>query len=319
MRARSSPVIPVAYPPFLHDGPHHRRGHRPFGPRLDTHPLVRARRGQREAGLEVNGAHGAPVAGAAGIRVGAGMTDGRQPSLQKVGAERQDQVRPAEVVVRDGGAVEGDPVRRPQRLVGERLVSQSARSTYGGGPAVDQGVQRPRQQRGDHGNAVGVVRLDQGADALGEGALGLFPAHRLEDRLSGGGVGRAAPLRTAEAVRVVQTLQGRLPPRAQRPLVARVRRVSLDLDRSPLARPHPCAAAVRALPAYARVPGRHARDDVVRRHDVGNDGLGGHRRARGDRRGRSRAAEHLQEGAAAHGLRQGVRVGGGLTHHAIQS
>ena len=132
------------HPALRHDGPHHRRRQRALRARLDADPLVGARRGQRQPRLEVDGAHGSSVARAPGVRVRAGVAHGRQPRLQEVGAERHDEIRPAEVVIRNGRAVEGDPVRGPQRLVGERLVAQPARSAEGRRPAVDQGVERSR-------------------------------------------------------------------------------------------------------------------------------------------------------------------------------
>ena len=70
-----------------------------------------------------------------------GLAHGGQPGLQEVRAERQDQIGAAEVVRGHRGAIEQDAVGGPQRLVGERLVPQAARSADGRGPAVDQGVQ----------------------------------------------------------------------------------------------------------------------------------------------------------------------------------
>ena len=304
------------HPPLGHDGPYHRGRHRSLGAGLEGDPLVRARRGERQARLEVHEARGAAVAGTPRFREVAGVAHRGEPGLQEVRSERDHEVGPAEVVLRQAVAPEDRPAGGPQRLVGERLVPQPAGAAHGGGPAVDERIQGAGQDRGHDGDAVTPSGRPQIGEAVGERALAPLPVDRVEHRPSGGRVRGAASVRAAVAVRAVESLERRLAAHAEGAAVRRMRRIALDLYRPAFASLDEGAATARALAADAGVPGRDARNDVLGRHDVRNDPFGRGGGAGADGGGRPGPAEHPQERAAPDGLGQsGLPARGGRFLH----
>ena len=287
--------------PLRHDDVHHGGGNQPFRPRLDRQPLVRLRPAERQPRLELDEPRSPVSAPPAAFRESAPVLDRRQPGFQEIRAERDDQVRAREIVVRNRPAAERRQSGGPQRLMRERLVADPPRAD-GLGPALYQPVERAAEQRRDDGDPA-RPRFPQ---LLGEHLPGVQPVDWLQHALSGRGIRLPPAERTAEAVGVVQALQRRLAADAQAAAVQRMLRVAFDLDRATLARAHQHPAAGGAFAAHRRVPGGHARYDVFRWNHVGYELLRRNRGARRGRRGRRRAAEHLEEGPPSDCLRQCV-------------
>ena len=187
------------------------------------------------------------------------MADGGEPGLEEVGSERYDQVGSSEVVLRDAVAPEHGPVGRPQRFVGEGLVPQPAGSAQGLGPAVHERIQGAGQGRRDDGDPVALPGPPQVGETVGEGLLRPFPADRIEHAPPGGGVRDAPAARAAVAVRAVQPLKRGLASYAEGAAVGRMRRIALDLDRSPsrvLTRvPQPLGHSPQTLAYQVATPG----------------------------------------------------------------
>src|SRR2546421_324776 len=151
-----------------------------------------------------------------------------------------------------------------QRLERERLVGHVPAADLPG-PGVDQLAERPAFEPCDEGDALAAGVLHLGLQA----SQRIVPAELLP------GAVRTARHRIGDPIGVVQALECRLPARAQAALVDGRLGVALELDHPALAHLGGHPAPRRALPTGGRVVGGDARDLILRRHEVGDELLGG--------------------------------------------
>ncbi len=250
----------VLRPALLHDGLEHGQRHGALGAGRHLQELVRVGGRHGEARADVDEAADAPVAVGVHPPEMPRELHRRDPRLQEVGREADDEVAPVDAVIGDGGHPEERIVRRPLRPVVERLVKERR----AGPERLREGVhhlrQRARLEVGEQDDAAGGP-----VDVVADGAEGRPPLARLQ-----AGV-RAALQDAAHAVRVVEPQQRRLSARAEHAAVDGVLRVALGLGHAPVAVPQVHAAASRALAAGGGEEGELARLDVLRRDDVGDE------------------------------------------------
>ena len=140
-----------------------------------------------------------------------------------------------------------------------------------------------------------------------EGALGVVPGGILEHAPPRHGVRGAPATRASEAVGVVQPLQRCVTPDAQAAPVDRMVRVALNLHGAALARTNDHPAPGRALSAHRRVPRGDTGDDILRRHDIGNDPFDWYRRTRRHGCGRHSTPDYLEKGTPLNRVGQRIR------------
>src|SRR5437762_2392305 len=160
-------------------------------------------------------------------------------------------------------------------------------------PGVDQVAERPAFEPRDEGDALAAGFLHLGLQA----SQRIVPAELLP------GAVRTARHRIRDPIGVVQTLDRRLAARAQTALVDGRLGVALALDHPALARLGVHPAPSRALTTSGRVVGGDARDLILRRHEVGDELLGGlgADAAPGQRGGAAAGGAHdFQESSAIH-------------------
>ena len=107
------------------------------------------------------------------------------------------------------------------------------------------------------------------------------------------------PLRSREAVGVIEALERRLPARAERALIDGVLGVALELDHPPFAVPGEDPAAGRALAADGGEPGGDPGNELLVRNHEGQERLGG-LAAAPHRRAGPRGRHDLEEVASVH-------------------
>ena len=225
-------------------------------------------------------------------REGVLIADRRQPRLHEIGAERQNVARAGEVVRRDGGRAERDPVPLTQRLERERLVGDVPPADLLH-PGVHQLPERAALEPSDECDAFAARLLHlrlQATDRVVPGELLPLsvrsPRHRI-----------------GHAVGIVEPLQRGLAARAEPALVDRRLGVPLELDHATFAYLGVQPASGRALATRGGIVGRDPGHLVLGRHDVRDEVLG---RLRADiaRRGRGGGAagrsQHGQEPSAIH-------------------
>ena len=245
----------------------HREREHPLGARRGRDPLVGAHAGERQPRADVDELRHGRVA-APRERVGPRepqlVADGREPGLHEIGAERHDVARVGEVVPGNRGRAERDAIPGAQRLERERLVGHVPAADLPG-PGVDQVAERPAFEPRDEGDAL----------AAGFFHLGLQASQRIVPAELLPGAVRTARHRIGDPIGVVQALERRLPARAQAALVDGRLGVALELDHPALAHLGVHPAPGRALTTGGRVVGGDARDLILRRHEVGDELLGG--------------------------------------------
>ena len=147
----------------------------------------------------------------------------RETGVEDLVSKVHHQVRVGEVEPRLGVHSQDVPGRLAQCLGGEGLVDRAAGGSDGTDEVIDQ---RSRGVTGVTAQHVDLVR--RLCDFQGEQLDSRFPADRPE------GTGPVLEHGAPEAIRVVGAADRGLPPRAKRPPVDRVLRVSLELDGPPL-------------------------------------------------------------------------------------
>ena len=183
----------------------------------------------------------------------------------------------------DGIAPEGDAVGGAQRLIGKGFVHQALLDAEGGRPLLNQALEAAGHRRGEQGDLVGLSLATQVAELLGQELFPFLPGNWLE-------FARGVPEQgLANAVGVVEALQGGLPADAEPAAIDGVLGVALDLDRASLARSHQHSTTGRAFAADGGVPGRHAGNDIFRRYQIGDELF--HRRLRAAGHGRACAGD----------------------------
>ncbi len=189
-----------------------------------------------------------------------GVGDRRQPRLQEVGAEGHQVRSLADRVLRYRVPSERDAVRRPHRLVGERLVRDTWTRAHQPHPLVHQPAETSRLEPAHDRDAPALLAAGEGGDLVGHLLLGVVP-----------GDGLALRQRAAEPIGMVERLQSGVTADAERAGVHRMIRVALELDHAAVAVLGDESASGRALAAHRREICRYAGDDVVGRHDIGEE------------------------------------------------
>ncbi len=156
-------------------------------------------------------------------------------------------------------------------------------------------LQRRARRRPDHRDPIvaGGGRLLQMID---EQLQCIVPGNFVELAI------RAAQHRRAQAVGIVESLQTRLPARTDGALADGIAGIALQLDDASFANLRDEAASGRAFTASGGVKRRHAGDDVLIGHDVG-DQLACRRLASGDRGGRPGRCRQFYERAPGESFR----------------
>ncbi len=122
-----------------------------------------------------------------------------------------------------------------------------------------------------------LVRIDERRISRATAALEL--SQLLREQLQGFIPRRISQLavlpnhRTAEAIGIVQSLQGCLSSRAERAATQWMIRIALELDRSSVARFCDYTASRRALATSRRVISRNTGNRIVRRNEIRNEAL----------------------------------------------
>ncbi len=207
----------------------------------------------------------------------------RETGVEDLVSEVHHQIRVGEIEPRLGVHAEDVAGGRAQCLGGKGFVDRAAGGSDGADEAIDQpsrGVAGVASQHVDRSRSLG--------DFEGEQLDGGVPADRLE-------LIRPVPQhRTPEAIRVVEATDRGLPPRAERPPVDRVLRISLELDGPPLEGLDVEPTGRGTFPAGRGVVERNSRRDQLGLDHVG-DQLLHVVRAASRRRGGGAGAGELQK------------------------
>ena len=261
-----------------------RVGDRKLTARLARDPLVGIQAGERTARADVPEAR-------RGIELRARigevelLNDARSPTVEEVGAERENELR-----VLEAGRRPGDTVRTTIGFdrggIGFSVDTQMRRQSLRRKPAVEEAREAARLVVIEENGRLALRR----PDGVGEARDRVFPRRRLP---------RAAFVdhRRAEAIGIVETLRSSLTARAERALAHRMVGIALELEDAAVARLRDHAAGGDAFAADRGVVRRDAGNGVVRRDEIWNE-LPGRLAARrgGNRRGA--CAENLEELAA---------------------
>ena len=249
------------------------------------YPEVGVRRRQRLAGLDLDEQAGPPVPERMHVREGAAVLDRREPRLHEVGAEGEDRPGLLEGVVRNRVATKCQLVRRPDRLVREGLEGHARPGAERLEEGVHEATEAPGLELGDERDARALAA--GGPEPGDERRLGRLPAD-----------GPAAEARAGEAVGMIEPLERGVAPQAERAATDGMVGVPLELGDAPVVVLGEGAAAGRALPADRRKVGGGAGDDLLVRHDLGEELLG--RSAATTGGGRARGGHDPEEVSSLH-------------------
>ena len=288
---------------------HHGERDEDFGARPRGEPFIGVRCRERESRLDVDEARLAAVPQPACLGESAAVLDRREPGLQKVGPKGNEHVGARQFVVRDPVPTEANSAGGPKCFVCKRLIPKppGAESLR---PRVEETVQRSSKQGCDDNNPVCPAVPARHSKTVGQCGERIFPRDRRQTALASGCVHDFPAPRSANPVRVVETLKRRLSPDAETALVYGVVPIPFDFDGTSVERAYRHPAAGGTLPAACRVPRRDAWNLVLRRDDVRNDPLGWDGRAGARRDRRRRGTKQLEERPPTDAFDQGSVVAG---------
>src|SRR5262249_44429469 len=169
----------------------------------------------------------------------------REPRLDEIGAERQHDFRVLEGVVRHHVAAEYLAIRCADRLVAERLEGHARARAEALHPAVEKrGRASALTLRHDRDGAA-LAGLPQLTGLVGHELARIVPRHCLQHVA-------IAPLSAGETIRVIDLLQSRLAPHAERALIDGMVRIALELHDPAVAIAREHTAASGTLAAHRR-------------------------------------------------------------------
>ena len=215
------------------------------------------------------------------------------PAVEEVRSDRNDEPSGAEIEARPRNAVTL-AVRGDRGMIRARIVAQMRGHSDSGEPRIEKTGKTPRLVLIDEHRAGGTAAA----------SLSQLLRKNLQRLIPGDGVELTVTPDhwPAIAIGIVETLQRRLPARAERATIYRMVRVALELDRTSVAGLGDETARDRALPTSRRVIRGYAWYSLIRRNEIRNELLDFLRGASQHRSRGGADAKHLEKLAALHSI-----------------
>jgi len=259
--------------------------------RSSRDPVVALRRRHAEPRAEVggaaNGKRAAPLMWRAEQRVLTREFHRRLPGLKKVRTEGNQHFGLIDSIRRQIAPPKDRFRRNPRRFLVDGLVKYRARRAISAEKRERDFSEGRALRRTEERHAV-LARLRRRRQPVAEHFVRLVPRNGPDRAVV------ATNLRMRKAIGIVQTLQRRLSPGAQRTLANGIGRISLQLDDAPFPDSRHHTASRRALRTRRGKKTRHAGNYVLVGHHV-RDQLPRRRLAARDRRRRTRSCGQLDE------------------------
>ncbi len=259
--------------------------------RSSRDPVVALRRRHAQPRADVDGAadaqRAAPLMRRAKQRVLTREFHRRLPGLEKIRTERNQHFGLIDSIRRQVAPPKDRFRRNPRRFLVDGLVKYRARRAIGAEKRERDFSEGRALRRTEERDAV-LARLRRRRQPVAEHFVRFVPRNRPDRAVA------AANLRMRQAIGIVQALQRRLSPRAQRTLANWIGRIALQLDDPPFPDSRHHTASRRALRTRRGKKTRHAGNYVLIGHHV-RDQLPRRRLAARDRRRRTRSRGQLDE------------------------